>query len=113
MVAAPGQMILSMVVYGYSPTPQIGPTQWLAAEFKDSDHHTGYFCYNCTYFMKPNFKEEIKKTQQENMEKRNSKSLRISKPSFNKIFISEPKSLVDSLTFGLSLESFNFSFTFS
>jgi len=23
-------------------------------EFKDSDHHTGYFCYNCTYFMKPN-----------------------------------------------------------
>ena len=23
-------------------------------EFKDSDHHTGYFCYNCVYFMKPN-----------------------------------------------------------
>ena len=23
-------------------------------EFKDSDHHTGYFCYNCIYFMKPN-----------------------------------------------------------
>ncbi len=22
-------------------------------EFKDSDHHTGYFCYNCIYFMKP------------------------------------------------------------
>ena len=21
-------------------------------EFKDSDHHTGYFCYNCVYFMK-------------------------------------------------------------
>jgi len=23
-------------------------------QFKDSDHHTGYICYNCTYFMKPN-----------------------------------------------------------
>jgi hypothetical protein len=23
-------------------------------EFKDFDHHTGYFCYNCIYFMKPN-----------------------------------------------------------
>ena len=23
-------------------------------EFKDSDHHTGYFCYNCIYFMRPN-----------------------------------------------------------
>jgi hypothetical protein len=23
-------------------------------EFKQSDHHTGYFCYNCTYFIKPN-----------------------------------------------------------
>ena len=23
-------------------------------EFKDSDHHTGYFCYNCIYFLKPN-----------------------------------------------------------
>ena len=23
-------------------------------EFKDSDHHTRYFCYNCIYFMKPN-----------------------------------------------------------
>ena len=23
-------------------------------QFKDSDHHTGYFCYNCIYFMKPN-----------------------------------------------------------
>ena len=22
-------------------------------EFKESDHHTGYFCYNCTYFVKP------------------------------------------------------------
>lgn len=22
-------------------------------DFKDSDHHTGYFCYNCIYFMKP------------------------------------------------------------
>jgi hypothetical protein len=22
-------------------------------EFKDSDHHRGYFCYNCTYFVKP------------------------------------------------------------
>jgi hypothetical protein len=22
--------------------------------FSDSDHHTGYFCYNCVYFMKPN-----------------------------------------------------------
>jgi non-canonical (house-cleaning) NTP pyrophosphatase len=21
-------------------------------EFKDSDHHKGYFCYNCTYFVK-------------------------------------------------------------
>ena len=21
---------------------------------KDSDHHTGYFCYNCVYFIKPN-----------------------------------------------------------
>jgi hypothetical protein len=24
------------------------------AAFKDSDTHTGYFCYNCIYFMKPN-----------------------------------------------------------
>jgi protein-arginine kinase activator protein McsA len=23
-------------------------------QFKDSDDHTGYFCYNCIYFMKPN-----------------------------------------------------------
>jgi len=23
-------------------------------QFSNSDHHTGYFCYNCTYFMKPN-----------------------------------------------------------
>ena len=23
-------------------------------QFKDSDLHTGYFCYNCIYFMKPN-----------------------------------------------------------
>ncbi len=23
-------------------------------EFKDSDHHAGYFCYNCMYFIKPN-----------------------------------------------------------
>jgi hypothetical protein len=23
-------------------------------QFSDSDHHTGYFCYNCIYFMKPN-----------------------------------------------------------
>jgi hypothetical protein len=22
-------------------------------DFKDSDHHKGYFCYNCTYFVKP------------------------------------------------------------
>lgn len=22
-------------------------------QFNDSDHHTGYFCYNCIYFMKP------------------------------------------------------------
>jgi hypothetical protein len=22
-------------------------------QFKDSDHHKGYFCYNCTYFLKP------------------------------------------------------------
>jgi hypothetical protein len=22
-------------------------------EFAGSDMHTGYFCYNCTYFMKP------------------------------------------------------------
>jgi hypothetical protein len=22
-------------------------------EFKDSDHHKGYFCYNCAYFVKP------------------------------------------------------------
>jgi hypothetical protein len=22
-------------------------------EFKDSDHHKGYLCYNCTYFIKP------------------------------------------------------------
>ena len=22
-------------------------------EFKDSDHHHGYFCYNCVYFVKP------------------------------------------------------------
>jgi len=23
-------------------------------QFRDSDHHTDYFCYNCIYFMKPN-----------------------------------------------------------
>lgn len=23
-------------------------------QFSDSDHHTGYFCYNCIYFIKPN-----------------------------------------------------------
>src|SRR5918996_5819939 len=23
-------------------------------QFKDSDHHKGYFCYNCLYFVKPN-----------------------------------------------------------
>src|SRR2546423_14856449 len=23
-------------------------------EFKNSDHHTGYFCYNCMYFIKRN-----------------------------------------------------------
>jgi hypothetical protein len=23
-------------------------------QFRDSDHHTGYFCYNCIYFIKPN-----------------------------------------------------------
>jgi hypothetical protein len=23
-------------------------------QFKDSDHHTGYFYYNCIYFIKPN-----------------------------------------------------------
>ena len=23
-------------------------------EFKDSDTHTSYFCYNCEYFIKPN-----------------------------------------------------------
>src|SRR5919199_4771089 len=23
-------------------------------EFKDSDRHAGYFCYNCMYFIKPN-----------------------------------------------------------
>jgi hypothetical protein len=22
-------------------------------EFRDSDHHRGYFCYNCVYFVKP------------------------------------------------------------
>jgi hypothetical protein len=22
-------------------------------QFKDSDHHKGYFCYNCEYFVKP------------------------------------------------------------
>jgi len=22
-------------------------------QFKKTDHHTGYFCYNCIYFMKP------------------------------------------------------------
>ncbi len=22
-------------------------------QFKDSDHHKGYFCYNCAYFVKP------------------------------------------------------------
>ena len=22
-------------------------------EFKDSDHHKGYFCYNCVYFVRP------------------------------------------------------------
>ncbi|HET6590901.1 MAG: hypothetical protein AB7V56_00645 [Candidatus Nitrosocosmicus sp.] len=22
--------------------------------FRKSDHHTGYFCYNCIYFIKPN-----------------------------------------------------------
>jgi hypothetical protein len=26
----------------------------LKEHFKNADLHTGYFCYNCTYFIKPN-----------------------------------------------------------
>ena len=33
--------------------PKIAARYIEVEEFKDSDHHHGYFCYNCVYFVKP------------------------------------------------------------
>ena len=33
--------------------PKIAARYIELEQFKDSDHHKGYFCYNCTYFVKP------------------------------------------------------------
>ena len=33
--------------------PKIAARYMEIEQFKDSDHHKGYFCYNCTYFVKP------------------------------------------------------------
>ena len=33
--------------------PKIAARYIEVEEFKDSDHHQGYFCYNCVYFVKP------------------------------------------------------------
>jgi hypothetical protein len=34
--------------------PKIAARYMEIEQFKDSDHHKGYFCYNCKYFVKPN-----------------------------------------------------------
>jgi hypothetical protein len=34
--------------------PKIAARYVELEQFKDSDHHKGYFCYNCKYFVKPN-----------------------------------------------------------
>lgn len=33
--------------------PKIAARYIELEQFKDSDHHKGYFCYNCAYFVKP------------------------------------------------------------
>ena len=33
--------------------PKIAARYMELEQFKDSDHHKGYFCYNCAYFFKP------------------------------------------------------------
>ena len=33
--------------------PKIAARYMELEQFKDSDHHKGYFCYNCAYFAKP------------------------------------------------------------
>jgi hypothetical protein len=33
--------------------PKIAARYMEVEQFKDSDHHKGYFCYNCEYFVKP------------------------------------------------------------
>ena len=33
--------------------PKIAARYMEVEQFKDSDHHRGYFCYNCEYFVKP------------------------------------------------------------
>ena len=33
--------------------PKIAARYVELEQFKDSDHHKGYFCYNCAYFIKP------------------------------------------------------------
>jgi hypothetical protein len=33
--------------------PKIAARYMEVEQFKDSDHHRGYFCYNCAYFVKP------------------------------------------------------------
>ena len=33
--------------------PKIAARYMEVEQFKDSDHHKGYFCYNCAYFVKP------------------------------------------------------------
>jgi stress-induced morphogen len=33
--------------------PKVAARYMEVEQFKDSDHHKGYFCYNCTFFVKP------------------------------------------------------------
>ena len=33
--------------------PKIAARYMEVEQFRDSDHHKGYFCYNCAYFVKP------------------------------------------------------------
>lgn len=33
--------------------PKIAARYMEVEQFKDTDHHKGYFCYNCTFFVKP------------------------------------------------------------
>ena len=35
--------------------PKIAARYVEVEQFKDSDHHKWYFCYNCEYFVKPHY----------------------------------------------------------